>query len=110
MKQHTNNPFIGRWRIVEMEVWDQDYVDMEVPGHFTFAKDNLGNFQFGLVSGELDCRTTLKTGQDRIEFSWAGEDEGSPVSGRGWAVVADDQLLGRIYFHLGEDSSFHAVK
>jgi hypothetical protein len=25
-------PFVGTWRIVEMEVWDQDYVNMEVPG------------------------------------------------------------------------------
>jgi hypothetical protein len=23
-------PFAGKWRIAEMEVWDQEYVDMEV--------------------------------------------------------------------------------
>ena len=31
-------PFIGNWSIVEMEAWDQEYVNMEVSGHFTFDK------------------------------------------------------------------------
>ena len=29
----ATNPFLGQWRIVWMDGWDQDYVDMEVPGH-----------------------------------------------------------------------------
>ncbi len=44
-------PFIGKWSIFEMEAWDQEYVNMEVPGHFTFKKDGTGHFQFGLVQG-----------------------------------------------------------
>jgi len=32
-------PFIGTWFIVEMEAWDQEYVNMEVQGHFTFKKE-----------------------------------------------------------------------
>jgi hypothetical protein len=46
-------PFIGTWGIVEMEAWDQEYVNMDVPGHFTFKKDSTGHFQFGLVRGEV---------------------------------------------------------
>jgi hypothetical protein len=48
--------FVGQWHIVEMEAWDQEYVNMEVPGHFTFQKDGSGHSQFGLVQGEMDCR------------------------------------------------------
>jgi len=48
--------FVGKWSIVAMEAWDQEYIDMEVPGHFTFKKDGTGNFQFGMVQGEMDCR------------------------------------------------------
>lgn len=48
--------FIGKWRITEMEAWDQEFVDMEVAGHFTFARKDLGSFQFGLVQGEIDWR------------------------------------------------------
>ncbi len=38
------NPFIGTWSIIEMEAWDQEYVNMEVPGHFTFKKEWHGAF------------------------------------------------------------------
>ncbi len=34
----TKTSFVGRWRIVEMEQWEQDYVDMEETGHVTFEK------------------------------------------------------------------------
>ena len=27
--------FIGRWKITEMERWDQGYIDMEEPGNIT---------------------------------------------------------------------------
>lgn len=25
--------FIGKWRITEMDMWDQDFIDAEVPGY-----------------------------------------------------------------------------
>jgi hypothetical protein len=46
-------PFVGKWSIVEMEAWDQEYIDMEVQGHFTFNQDGSGHFQFGLAQGEM---------------------------------------------------------
>jgi hypothetical protein len=49
-----------------------EYVNMEVPGHFTFNKDGTGEFQFGLVQGEMDCRVETVDGRERIEFSWDG--------------------------------------
>ena len=100
--------FIGKWVIVEMEAWDQEYVNMEVPGHFTLEKDGMGHFQFGLVQGEMDCRIETVDGQVRIEFSWEGRDELDPASGRGWAVIENKELHGRIFFHQGDDSTFWA--
>jgi hypothetical protein len=50
------NPFSGVWRIVWMSGWDQDYVDLEVPGHITFETARSGTFQFGLVEAQMDCR------------------------------------------------------
>ena len=44
------NPFHGRWRIVEMETWDQDYVDMEVPGYIEL--DKTGQLWIGREGGE----------------------------------------------------------
>ena len=81
---------------------------MEVPGHFTFKKDGTGQFQFGLVQGETDCRVESKNGEDRIEFSWEGQEEMDSASGRGWATIQNDELCCRIFIHLGDDSAFRA--
>ena len=104
------NPFIGTWSIMEMEAWDQEYVNMEVPGHFTFKKNGTGLFQFGLVQGEMDGRMDNYGGRERIEFSWEGRDELDSASGRGWAVIENGKLCGRIFIHMGEDSAFRARK
>jgi hypothetical protein len=106
--QTNINPFIGIWSIVEMEAWDQGYVNMEVPGHFTFKKDGTGHFQFGLVQGEMDYRMETKDGKERIQFSWEGQEELDPASGRGWAVIENRELRGRIFIHQGDDSAFQA--
>ncbi len=103
-------PFIGKWIIVEMEAWDQEYVGMEVQGHFTFNKNGTGNFQFGLVQGEMDCCFAILDGRTRIEFSWEGQEELDPASGRGWAVIEDEEIKGRIFFHQGDDSAFRASR
>lgn len=89
-----------------MELWDQDYVDMEVPGHFTFEEHDGGEFQFGLVWGVMDCRVN----GDRTEFSWSGNDEMDDAFGRGHAEIGPEGIVGRIYFHKGDDSGFRAVK
>ena len=105
-----SNPYLGTWRIVEMEQWDQDYIDLVVPGYFSFRKDHLGEFQFGTVHGEIDYRIEPYQETERLEFSWEGEDEMDPVSGRGWAMIEDGQLQGRLYFHQGDESGFVAQK
>lgn len=60
------SPFVGAWRIAWMSGWDQDYVDMEAPGRFTFKTSKSGSFQFGLIQAEMDCRIAR---QQRIEFT-----------------------------------------
>lgn len=102
--------FVGRWRIVDMEIWDQDFVDMEVAGHFTFQRKDLGSFQFGLVQGEIDWRIETFGDETRLAFSWLGRDECDPSSGRGWARIENGELRGRFYIHFGDDSGFRAVK
>ncbi len=104
------DPYRGRWRIVEMEMWSQDFVDMEVEGFFLFDKDNLGLFQFGLVQGRIDYRIEVIGEVKRLEFSWEGQDDSDVRSGRGWAVVNDDCMEGQFLLHLGDESWFRAKK
>lgn len=102
--------FVGKWRIVEMEVWDQEYVDMEMPGYFLIGPNGIGRFQFGLVSGDIDGRVEQCANTPRFEFSWSGQEENDPVCGRGWVVIENGELNGRIYLHLADDSAFRAIK
>jgi hypothetical protein len=104
------NKYIGKWRIVEVEMWDKDFIDLAPPGQITIRKGGLGSFKFGAVRLDMDCRIEKPGDDERLEFSLEGSDEGDPVSGRGWALVQGSEMTGRIYFHLGDDSGFKATK
>ncbi len=104
------HPIEGRWRISEMELWDQDAIDLIGPGYIYFdATNQSSTFQFIAVEGWLDCRFAERDGVPAVEFSWEGNDELDPASGRGWAVLEGDVLKGRIFIHRGDDSGFTAV-
>lgn len=47
-----------------------------------------------------------------MEFSWEGVDgaDGTPLMGRGWANLGDDELDGMIFIHLGDESEFVAKR
>ena len=102
----------GRWRITEMPDFDDDdYLNAEERAFVRFDKGGSGEFHFGYVHGNMDCRTTTRDGRPAIEWSWDGNDEHHPAAGRGWAVLQDDgTLAGRIFFHDGDDFSFRAEK
>jgi hypothetical protein len=99
----------GRWRIVEMDLWDQDALDLVAPVFIEFSPDHTGRFGFIAVTGWIDWRRA-GTGRSGLEFSWEGTDEGDQVNGRGWADLHDGVLQGHLYFHLGDDSSFRAER
>lgn len=104
------NPFLGTWRITEMEVWDSDYIDDVVPGFIRFEDRQSGEFQFGTVSGGIDYRLTERVGRDIIEFSWDGQNDNDPGCGRGWALLEVNKMEGRLYIHGGDDSWFIATR
>ena len=98
----------GRRRIVEMELWDEDAIDLVGPA-FIELRDDEGSFRFIAVEGWMDVREVDRDGRPGIEFSWEGNDETDLASGRGWATLTPDgSLEGRIYFHMGDDSWFRA--
>ena len=104
-------PINGRWRIVEMELWDQEAIELLGPAFIELTAKRQGSFRFIAVEGWMDVRDVKRDGWPGIEFSWEGNDECDSASGRGWATLAaDGSLEGRIFFHLGDDSSFTAVR
>jgi hypothetical protein len=100
----------GRWRILEMDLWDREALDLVAPAFIEFSPDHTGEFGFIAVTGWIDWRSA-GTGRSGVEFSWEGADEGDRVSGRGSAAIQNDGLLhGHLYFHLGDDSGFRAER
>ncbi len=108
----SKSPFTGRWRIVSMSAWEDDYLDEEVQAYIEFKEKRGGDFQFGYVQGQIDYRTTNREGKPSVEFSWEGDDgaDGTPLTGRGWAILQGDDLQGEFCIHEGDDSEFVAKK
>ena len=109
---NSDNHYLGKWKITDMEVWDRDYIDLVVPGYIEFEPGDSGSFQFGTVRGWIDSRIEEFNNVEMIAFSWEGFNDTDPGCGRGWAMtVADgDGLHGRIYIHGSDDSEFRAER
>ena len=77
----------GRWRIVEMDLWDRDAIDLLGPAFIEIGADGAGSFRFIAVEGDIDGRHVERDGHPAVEFSWVGVDDNDDASGRGWAFL-----------------------
>lgn len=100
--------WIGRWRIIEMELWEPDDIDLLGPAQIALERGGRGRMNFIAVDLRLDHRPARRDERDGVEFTFDGSDEGDRVSGRGWAVIDGQNLRGRIFFHQGDSSGFVA--
>lgn len=96
----------GKWRIIWMEMWDQDFVDAEVQGHVIFKDKEHGHFQFGYVRGNFGWPAD---GAD-LDTTWEGNDEMDEAFGNIDAEIINGELCGTISFFNGDESEFKAVK
>ncbi len=100
----------GKWRITQMDLWDQEAIDLVGRAFIEFGKGQSGSFRFIAVDGGMDCRHKERNGRPYVEFTWDGNDDCDPASGRGWArLEKDGSLSGHIYLHHGDDSGFKAI-
>ena len=80
-----------------MDEWDVDYMDEEGPAFIELGADQMGEFRFGLTSGNIDSRITQRGGQPAAEWTWEGMDEMDPCTGRGRAFA----VVGRSTYYWG---------
>ncbi len=105
------NNFVGKWRITEMEQWDQEYIDFVEPGYFLFDHEGVGEFVFGTISGSIDCRFSEVKGISRVEYTWEGTSEMESACGRGWFEINEkDKIYGGLFIHNSDDSWVKAEK
>jgi hypothetical protein len=102
----TASRFKGRWKIVWMKMWDQDFVDEDVPGHVTFDEKGGGEFQFGYVCGSF----AWSAADHSIDAPWEGNDEMDPAHGDICCEIKNGELHGVIEFFNGDESAFRAVR
>jgi len=108
-KEKTTMNYKGTWHIYEMEMWGEDYFNMEVQAYVTIEDEGSGHFQFGLVSGQMDGEVIQKDTIEKFNFTWDGNDECDSASGNGWLKIRDkDTIEGKINFHMGDRSTFLA--
>jgi hypothetical protein len=103
--------FTGTWHIYEMSMWDEEYFNMEVQAYIQIDEKGFGDFQFGLVVGDIDSNNIKDSSVEKLEFTWEGSDECDPASGSGWLKLKDKNILeGNIKIHRGDSSTFLAKR
>lgn len=101
----AENPLIGKWRIIEADLWDNDHLDLVEPAYISFADDGRGEISFGALNAGLDC----EYGARIIFFTWFGCDEMDEVMGSGNAELNDDGTIDiEFSYHLGDDALLKA--
>ncbi len=96
---------IGRWRIVEANLWDRGYLDLDGPAVLVIREDGHGEIAFGALNASLD----LEYGRSIVFFTWAGFDEMDEVNGSGSAELLDDGSLEiEFAYHRGDKATLKA--
>ncbi len=101
------HPLIGRWRIVEADLWDRDYLDLVEPAAIIIGAHGQGEIVFGAMQASLDLEYSRST----AFFTWAGFDEMDAVSGSGSAELNQDGSLEiEFAYHLGDEAVLKAQR
>jgi len=87
-------------------MWDQEFVDLVVPGHVSFEDGGRGHFQFGCVDGFFGWSAK----DIYVDSCWEGSDEMDEAHGEIYAEIQDGELHGTIEFFNGDESEFRAVR
>lgn len=98
---------IGRWRIVEADLWDCGYLNLSGPATVTIGADNTGEIAFGALQASLD----LNYGPSMVFFTWAGFDEMDEATGHGSAELLDDGSIEiTLAYHNGDEAILKAKR
>ena len=105
MSAPANCQLVGRWRIVEADIWDRDYLDLCGPATIKIAGDGSGEIAFGALQAGLD----IEYSRSSIAFAWVGFDEMDEVSGDGSAELLDDGSIEiEFAYHNGDEAVLKA--
>lgn len=98
---------IGRWRIVEADIWDRDHLNLVEPAMMVIEANGHGQIAFGAMQANLD----LEYSRTLVNFTWEGFDEMDEVRGAGSAELQDDGTLEiEFAYHHGDEATLKAER
>lgn len=98
---------IGRWRIVEADLWDRSHLDLVGPARMTIGPDGHGEIAFGALDAVLD----IEYGIGVVFFTWEGFEEMDEMHGSGAAELQDDGSIEiEFAYHLGDEATLKAAR
>lgn len=107
MTPRADRQLVGRWRIVEADLWERDFLDLVGPAMLTIRADGHGEIAFGAVQAGL----AIDYAPSMVFFTWSGFDEMDEVTGAGSAELLEDGSLEiEFAYHLGDEGVFNAVR
>ena len=77
----------GAWRIVEMDLWDAEAINLLGPAYIQFDADRNGHFRFIAVEGWMDCQSGRRDGRRTWSSPGRATTRAIPpaaVAGRRW--------------------------
>jgi hypothetical protein len=100
----------GRWHLVESDLWGDDSIDLLGQAYIELGPDRLGYLMVGALQADVDYRIVERDGISMVEFSWIGDDDGHPASGRGSAQLQSDGTLRiQLHIHRGDEAVMTGV-
>jgi hypothetical protein len=101
----TECQLLGRWRIVEADLWDRDYLDLVEPAYLDIARNGRAEFAFGAITAGGEVEYSPKT----VFFRWNSSDEGTEISGEASAELNDNgDIEIELSFDDGDDANLIA--
>lgn len=107
MSAAANCQLVGRWRIVEADIWDRDHLDLCGPATIKIGDNGRGEIAFGALEAAL----AIAYGRASIDFTWGGCDEGDQVQGEGSAELLEDGSIEiEFAYHNGDEAVLKAKR
>ena len=107
MSAPANCELVGRWRIVEADIWGRDYLDLCGPATITITNHGCGEIALGALQAGLD----IEYSRSSVGFTWEGFDEMDEVSGDGSAELNDDgEIEIEFAYHNGDKAVLKAKR
>ncbi len=106
----VRNAVSGHWRIVWMELWDQEYIDLPGPGYIRIDNDGSGEFQFGAITGGFHTNPESAC----FDSTWEGSRECDEARGEIFGTLDAERKKGKlcstIAFWEGHESEYRAIR